>query len=145
MEAIGELIGAILSFVAEVLIASLKFTLRMIAAVVSPTSRQRLKEEWRESRVNRIALIMAGLISVVGVTMVVMLGAFLLNRKTGVEPLPAPANGQKLKLEWTSRDGTVETVGSGKLLEAAGAALKRKLEERREAKEAKAAEAEQQK
>jgi hypothetical protein len=145
MEAIGQLIVAILSFVVEVLIATLGFVCRMLAAVFSLESRRLLKAEWQESAVNRIAMIMAGLISVMGVTMVLGFGMLFLKRKKPVEPLPAAAAGLQLEVKWTPQEGTGETVEGKSLLKTAGAAFKRKLEERREAKEAKAAEADQQK
>jgi hypothetical protein len=139
MEAIFEAIGSLIALAFEMTIAAVGFVFRLGAAAFSADHRRRLKDEWQASAVNKVAMTVAALFSITILAVVMAFGIPLLFRKPMA---PAPEkSGVTLEINITpsASGGTAEATKTEKVLNAAGELLKRKLEERRQAKEAKTA------
>jgi hypothetical protein len=139
MEAILEAISSLISLVIEITIAAVGFVFRLGAAAFSADYRRQLKNEWQESAVNKAAMTGAALFSITILAAVTALGMPLLFRKPMAPAPEKPGVTLEITIPPSGSGGTGESTKTERVLNAAGELLKRKLEERRQAKEAKAA------
>lgn len=139
MEAIFEAIGSLIALAFEVTVAAVGFMFRLAAAAFSADYRRQLKNEWQESAVNKVAMTVAALFSITILAAVMAFGIPLLFRKPMAPAPEKPGGTLEITITPSASGGTAEATKTEKVLSAAGDLLKRKLEERRQAKEAKTA------
>ena len=133
-----ELIGSLFALVFETTIAAVCFVVRLGAAAFSSDYRRQLKSEWQDSTANKIAMAVAALFSTAVLAVAFIMWLPLLFRKPMAPPPEKPEAALKITITSSDPGGTEQPTKTGKVLNAAGELLKRKLEERRQAKEARA-------
>ncbi|MEP4077931.1 hypothetical protein [Haloferula sp.] len=137
MEALVELIAAIVAFIFEVTIHALVFVYLLVRAAFSATYRQKLKEHWNTSNWRRASIVLGiGLYSVaLAFALIVWIPLITSTDQRQADPISSSED--TLKIEFTSEEikKLKETKEIDDLVDTAGGIIKRKLEERKQAEQ----------
>ena len=138
MEVLLELIGAIIAFIIEVTIHALVFIYLMIRAVFSADYRQKLREAWDTSLWKRFEIVFG--ISMYSTALAIALFVWipLIGSSGNHREKQTNDNESSITIEFTSEevDKIKETKEIDELVDVAGGFIKRKLEERKQQKQA---------
>ena len=138
MEALLELIGAIVAFIIEVTIHALVFIYLMIRAVFSADYRQKLREAWDASLWKRFAIVFGILMYSTALAIALFVWIPLIGISGNHREKQTNDNESSITIEFTSEevDKIKETKEIDELVDVAGGFIKRKLEERKQQKQA---------
>lgn len=135
MEALVELVIAIVAFIFEVTIHALIFVYLLIRAAFSAAYRQKLSEHWNTSNWKRVAIVLGiGLYSA-ALAFALIVWIPVINSADQRQAEPTPRSEDTIQIEFTSEEikKLKETKEIEGLVDTAGGFIKRKLEERKQA------------
>ena len=136
MEALGQLLVAIVTFIFEVTIHAIVFIYLLVMSIFSPRYREKLREEWETSIWKRFSIVLGvAMYSVALILALLFWIPFLL--RASPEAAEQDQN-SSVKIEFSSEEvqRMKDTKEIDELVDVAGGIIKRKLEERKEEAEA---------
>ena len=132
MEALGQLLVAIVTFLFEVTIHAVVFVFHLVMAVFSPRYREKLQKDWDTSAWKRFSIVLGVTMYSVALILALLFWIPALSRRT-----PEVAEADKkpsVTIEFNSEE--VQRIKNTKeiddLVDVAGGIIKRKLAERKE-------------
>lgn len=132
MEALGQLLVAIVTFIFEVTIHAVVFIFHLVMAIFSPRYREKLRDDWDTSAWKRLSIVL-------GVTMysAALIVALLFWTPFLLRPTPVAADTDQKSsetIEFSSEEAErmKNTKEISELVDVAGDIIKRKLAEREE-------------
>ena len=133
-----ELIDGIIAFIIEVTIHALVFIYLMIRAVFSADYRQKLREAWDTSLWKRFAIVFGILMYSTALAIALFVWIPLIGSSGNHREKQTNDNESSITIEFTSEevDKIKETKEIDELVDVAGGFIKRKLEERKQQKQA---------
>jgi signal transduction histidine kinase len=135
MEALLELIGAIVVFIFEVTVHALVFVYLLFRAAYSATYRQKLSEHWNTSNWRRVSILLG--IGLYSAALIFALMVWIPILTSSDQRQETPRSDEAIKIEFTSEEikKLKETKEIDELVDTAGEFIKRKIEERRQAEQ----------
>ncbi len=130
MEALIELLAAIVAFIVEVTFHAVVFIFMLLMAIFSPRYRKKLKAEWETSTWRRIAIVLGITLYSSALILALMIWTPFVSRRS-----PEVAAVSQDPIEFSSADmqQMKNTKEIDELIDVAGDILKRKLTERKKA------------
>ena len=125
MEALIDLIKAIAAFVIDVTIHALVFIFHLLMAAFSPHYRQKLREDWNTSNLNRFSIILGVSLYSIALAIALFVWIPILGNQDEPETNDSPISNQFTQDEIKQMKGTKEI---GELVDVAGDIIKQKLE-----------------